>query len=862
MDNGTIDSWLIREQVAAPAVAHDSGAYSYSEHETPSTPRMARKGERRHSDSTNKENESPRKGTGKKKARAKAYIDDEAECSDANDDDEVGSLASHSSFLDDSNQSISSDMGRHYRQSLLNRSFSVQDRVDIDGIIEDFKSLHIQGGEDTFFEFLRAIAGCKDDVIIDILDNLCVEFKRIDLGHGTNWYVRVTDRLNKYVTVEGEDGKDWKVQIKDKANGVFNYVREVGLRIGCWPPAGNNIRFHLVRSYIFGFPLPHKLTRIWDNTRTCQHLYMHWTDWEGPSKGLISKSQYSFAVQGCGRKYLLLRFGSKQQMCKVMLPYIEDCREEAYVIPLTKEDYEVLLKLLNPLQKIPQMTVLDLSTLKKLKLGVSDSLPFLQDFLANIFYRAANEKPTDYMVNTVIMEICQDKSHPLNGFCQPLNETHSKLRTAIKTSIEMLSSIGSNFEQERRSKPILSYLMTVFNDYDTYKRSYPDLNFIDYCNHGNGIEHFLMQQEICPMTFATVLFRACVTKRRREKNVIFCSKQKMCGKSILANVICQVFNGTRININDPNSSEFKLHECPGSGIAIFDDITGPTAKRFGAANRPELDGDKLIINPKFKPITSASFPPILFTTNDEDIGAYFEFRAFTFNFPKTLHDIYGNRKVESFSPCDLLRLLCKYTMYPLCSALYNLPKSHVLHCDRDGKIMTHSNCRMSQYIAATPFWKEQTLYPSENEFRAVCTAVIENKNKALQLWNYEQHCGRWDNMAAKPVMNKASMTEQQYDEIVARFDANETKFSNLWTWVTLLYKILEKGTDDLPAEWTLARRRLDFVQPSLATFCSRLRPHNEVPIRMTKPSAEQDQYDADNDLPMSQGKLSSSLVFF
>lgn len=190
-------------------------------------------------------------------------------------------------------------------------------------------------------------------------------------------------------------------------------------------------------------------------------------------------------------------------------------------------------------------------------------------------------------------------------------------------------------------------------------------------NSQTDIERILIANRIAPTNFANAVINACVHGYRRERSLLLYSEKHKCGKSLIANALKMLFHGKRITLEERGSRDFIVSSASHAGVVVIEDPSEQALNYMVRCLRPHLDGDEVPVNNKHQQVYSATYPPIVITTNTKNTTDALESRSKSFVFCKTMDEVFQTRRVESISGEQMACFLGKYVSLPQCNAIYN-----------------------------------------------------------------------------------------------------------------------------------------------------------------------------------------------
>ncbi|DAC80326.1 TPA_asm: EO1 [Tilapia adomavirus 2] len=223
------------------------------------------------------------------------------------------------------------------------------------------------------------------------------------------------------------------------------------------------------------------------------------------------------------------------------------------------------------------------------------------------------------------------------------------------------------------------------------------------CNAQTITERILLANGIAPTAFVNALLDAIVHGLRRQRTLMFYSEQHKCGKSIIADAICKLFQGKRITLEERQSRDFVVSSAHHSGVVVIEDPSPCALKYMVKCLRPHMDGDKVSLNTKHQPIIHKQYPPMIVTTNVANTTTALRSRCTVFTFHKTMSEVFGAHQITTIHPSDVARLIAKYTFVPMCNAIYGdtIPLTEnttLTQCESDSPTGHSPKCRFMMYF--------------------------------------------------------------------------------------------------------------------------------------------------------------------
>lgn len=260
---------------------------------------------------------------------------------------------------------------------------------------------------------------------------------------------------------------------------------------------------------------------------------------------------------------------------------------------------------------------------------------------------------------------------------------------------------------------------------------------------------------ITPVTFFNCYFRSIVLQIRRQKTIVL-SGCMLTGKSITAGCIMNLHDGKRLapdNISSGNSFVIDSVSDPNSdvGVVIIEDASERALKRIDMTLRPQLDGDLHTINLKYKDVAHGTWPGVIITTNldadsDSDVDTKTQKRTMRTReilkqrgtvlkmktqLPHICETLGIEKQIESIHENDLICMYWRYTLFPICNAIYaNSPRCAFSPCKSEFYEDHHPMCPLVREIHAnlklsSKFTLKETKPSSDNKTKSTLHETYE-----------------------------------------------------------------------------------------------------------------------------------------
>lgn len=389
----------------------------------------------------------------------------------------------------------------------------------------------------------------------------------------------------------------------------------------------------------------------------------------------------------------------------------ESDMDRCIVAPLTREGYDWFLK---EMEEAPDRNIIgNIDEKSRKRLGLQE--PEVRDTFIKLvdYLEQARVKTHTEIVNLL------DKIEPGDKMFKVIGTLRDKAH-AMKSSVEI--SLWYLQQRKKYLPPHISdngSLLSgrlwhhVYKKYCKERRAGELFTWDDLLDRVWFIENVLAPQTACeqlligqgiqPQRFVNDLLEMLVHQTRRHRCIVLYSKEKMCGKSILVDAILQLFNGKRMCLDHYNGREFTLGSCANAGCVVVEDPGRNGLLYMEGTLRAHVDGDAVPINEKNRAIYERRFPPMFVTTNCEHALTLFLTRAKHYTFTKQIGTIFKTRKVDSIPPSDIALMICKYTIFPMCAAMYKgyipFKQTGLTQCSEDVGYGHSPFCRQMLYLS-------------------------------------------------------------------------------------------------------------------------------------------------------------------
>uniref|UniRef100_A0AB39ACC2 EO1 n=1 Tax=Sand tiger adomavirus 1 TaxID=3238819 RepID=A0AB39ACC2_9VIRU len=395
--------------------------------------------------------------------------------------------------------------------------------------------------------------------------------------------------------------------------------------------------------------------------------------------------------------------------------------DEILCLPLTIDGYEQYMKHMNDATNKLYVGNVDTKTRAKLRLddgGLKQSFIRLVNYLeernvhtqADIVYILDNMHATDPLYEAVLQlrETASSMKSNVDVACWYLKERRKYLPLRLRSKEAVLPGrvwfyVYQAFKEQQSQWRANGVTDTYAKCSFTFEESMHCQWFTQNVVNSQTIsEKLLIAQDVQPIRFINVLLEAVMHGTRRQRCIILVSQQKKCGKSIIADALRTLCMGRRITLDQRDGREFMIGSAAEGNIVIIEDPSDKAIHYMDRTLRAHLDGDAVPINIKNQPITQRQYPPVIITTNAPLAAECLQSRATCFTFTKRMGDIFGGRHVERIPPSDIACMIAKYTIMPMCNAIYEF--NDPVHawgplCCRGDKADGHDPfCRWSRYL--------------------------------------------------------------------------------------------------------------------------------------------------------------------